>query len=156
MIQIFTLPQRKSCRNAIISFTEKGIPFIERRIDKEPLSVEELRQILCYCKDIYSLVTDYSKDFRKLCSTLAEKGKTFEDLTISEVATMMKRYPNIVRTPIIFNGKKVEVGYSPEKLQVFTPRVQRAAMMNEILKKIRAEENARLTEGEVVCKGHWA
>lgn len=66
MVTLYTSPSCTSCRKARAWLEEHEIPFVERNIFSEPLSIDEIKQILRMTEDgtdeIISTVQKYSKN----------------------------------------------------------------------------------------------
>ena len=67
MVTLYTSPSCTSCRKARAWLEEHEIPFVERNIFSEPLSIDEIKQILRMTEDgTDEIISTRSKVFQKL------------------------------------------------------------------------------------------
>ena len=59
---------------------------------------------------------------KKLYETLP---KNFEELNTEEMLNLLLANQKFLRTPLIFDDKHLSVGYNPEAIRTFIPRVRR-------------------------------
>lgn len=50
--------------------------------------------------------------------------KDIEDYTVNEMVDILLIHPQLLRSPIIFNDTKLLVGYDPDGIRLFLPRVR--------------------------------
>lgn len=157
MITVFTLSQRKGCRDAIDHLVKHNLPFIERKLHHEPLTMDELCTMLTYTHDegTYEILSEHSKEFKRISAELEAKGMTFDDLKLSELHAIVKQFPRIIKTPIILDGKQMTIGFSEDIMTTIIPRSIRLAHISNNLEIVRAIEDAKLQQGEEISQGHW-
>ena len=106
---IYTSEMNTSSKKTIKWFTDNKIPFRVVTINKETVAKEELKKIL--------ELSDFS---------LAEliKGtvdiSSIEELPLSKDVLIDK--PKMIRSPIISNGKHIQIGFHTEEIRSFIPR----------------------------------
>ena len=67
MVTLYTSPSCTSCRKAKAWLEEHDIPYKERNIFSEPLSIEEIKEILRMTEDgTDEIISTRSKSFQKL------------------------------------------------------------------------------------------
>lgn len=116
MIHIYTTPSCSSCRKAKKWFDQYEIPYQEKNI----FSIKLSRQ------DIYNILRNSENGFEDIISTrskiIKENNIDIESMTISELTDFIVENPSILRRPIIFDDKKMQIGYNDEEIRVFLPR----------------------------------
>lgn len=116
MIVIYTSTSSLSCRNTVSWFRVRGIPFIERKLNKQPLTSDELKKILLLtCNGFDDIISTKSKHYRKI-------QKDFENYTFEEAVYLISNNSSLIKKPIIIEGKKIAIGYSEDKLLPFIPK----------------------------------
>ena len=64
------------------------------------------------------IISTRSKHFKKLNVSL-------DDLSLNELLTYIHKNPRILKTPIIIDEKRIQVGFREEELRQFIPREKR-------------------------------
>ena len=107
----------KSTRKARQWMIKNKIPFVERNIREEPLTVLELQ-------DILRITTDGTDDIIAKRSALY-KTLNFDQLSLLELLEIVHNEPSLLRSPIIVDKQKIQVGYNEEEMHQFIPRKTR-------------------------------
>lgn len=116
MISLYTTPSCTSCRKARAWLTENELPFKERNIFSDPLNSDELMEILSLTKNgTEDIISTRSKVYQKLDIHL-------EELKLEELLSLIEKYPNLLKRPIILDENKLQVGYNEEDIRKFVPR----------------------------------
>lgn len=116
MISLYTTPSCTSCRKARAWLTENELPFKERNIFSDPLNSDELMEILSLTKNgTEDIISTRSKVYQKLDIDL-------EELKLEELLSLIEKYPNLLKRPIILDENKIQVGYNEEDIRKFVPR----------------------------------
>ena len=116
MISLYTTPSCTSCRKARAWLTENELPFKERNIFSDPLNSDELMEILSLTKNgTEDIISTRSKVYQKLDIDL-------EELKLGELLSLIEKYPNLLKRPIILDENKLQVGYNEEDIRKFVPR----------------------------------
>ena len=116
MISLYTTPSCTSCRKARTWLTENELPFKERNIFSDPLNSDELMEILSLTKNgTEDIISTRSKVYQKLDIDL-------EELKLEELLSLIEKYPNLLKRPIILDENKLQVGYNEEDIRKFVPR----------------------------------
>jgi len=119
MISLYTTPSCTSCRKARAWLTENELPFKERNIFSDPLNSDELMEILSLTKNgTEDIISTRSKVYQKLDIDL-------EELKLEELLSLIEKYPNLLKRPIILDENKLQVGYNEEDIRKFVPRNSR-------------------------------
>lgn len=108
-----------STRKAKQWFAKQGIEFVERNILKHPLTVEELQGILRMTVDgTDEIISTRSKIYKDL-------DLDIEALPLQELLELIHKHPRLLRSPIIVDEKRLQVGYHEDDIRQFLPRKTR-------------------------------
>lgn len=125
MVNLYTSPSCTSCRKARAWLKEHDIPFKERNIFSEPLTKDEIKQILRMTEDgTEEIISTRSKVFQEL-------GINLDDLTMDELLNLVEKNPGLLRRPIIMDDKRLQVGYNEDEIRRFLPREVRALELQQ-------------------------
>ncbi|MDQ0298831.1 regulatory protein spx [Salibacterium salarium] len=125
MVTLLTSPSCTSCRKAKAWLEEYNIPFEERNIFASPLSVEEVKEIVRLTEDgTDEIVSKRSKVFQELDVEL-------ENLSLQRLFELISENPGLLRRPIIFDEKRLQVGYNEAEIRRFLPRKVRTFNLME-------------------------
>ncbi|RDW15741.1 transcriptional regulator Spx [Oceanobacillus arenosus] len=108
-----------STRKAKQWFTKHGVKYVERNIIKEPLTVSELQGILRMTVDgTDEIISTRSKVYKDL-------DLDIETLPLQELLELIHEHPRLLRSPIMVDVKRLQVGYHEEDIRQFLPRKTR-------------------------------
>lgn len=125
MVNLYTSPSCTSCRKARAWLKEHDIPFKERNIFSEPLTKDEIKQILRMTEDgTEEIISTRSKVFQEL-------GINLDDLTMDELLDLVEKNPGLLRRPIIMDDKRLQVGYNEDEIRRFLPSEVRALELQQ-------------------------
>ncbi|HEY4601918.1 MAG TPA: transcriptional regulator SpxA [Cerasibacillus sp.] len=125
MVTLYTSPSCTSCRKAKAWLEEHDIPFKERNIFSEPLTLEEIKGILRMTEDgTDEIISTRSKVFQQL-------DVDIETLPLNELFTLIQENPGLLRRPIILDEKRLQVGYNEDEIRRFLPRTVRTFQLRE-------------------------
>ncbi|AIE59349.1 transcriptional regulator SpxA [Bacillus methanolicus] len=125
MVTLYTSPSCTSCRKAKQWLEEHDIPYRERNIFAEPLSIEEIKEILRMTEDgTDEIISTRSKTFQKLDVNL-------DTMPLQELFELIKNNPGLLRRPIIMDEKRLQVGYNEDEIRRFLPRKVRTYQLRE-------------------------
>ncbi|MGV2941553.1 Spx/MgsR family RNA polymerase-binding regulatory protein [Mesobacillus sp. LC4] len=92
------------------------IPFVERNMAEEPLTVAELQELLRMTTDgTDDIISKRSLPYRTL-------DIDFEKLSLFELLELVHEHPRLLKSPLIVEKKKLQVGYNEEEIRQFLPR----------------------------------
>ncbi|CAG9606810.1 Spx/MgsR family RNA polymerase-binding regulatory protein [Pseudoneobacillus rhizosphaerae] len=95
------------------------IPFVERNIKEEPLTVLELQ-------DILRMTLEGTDDIMaKKSAPYKSMNLDFDELSLLELLEIVHQHPRLLKSPLIVEGKKLQVGYNEEEIRQFLPRKMR-------------------------------
>ena len=125
MVTLYTSPSCTSCRKAKLWLEEHEIPYTERNIFSEPLSLEEIKEILRMTEDgTDEIISTRSKTFQKLDVNL-------DAMPLQDLFKLIKENPGLLRRPIIIDEKRLQVGYNEDEIRRFLPRRVRTFQLRE-------------------------
>lgn len=125
MVTLYTSPSCTSCRKARAWLEEHEIPFTERNIFSEPLSLNEIKQILRMTEDgTDEIISTRSKVFSKI-------DVSVESLSLQKLYDLIQEYPGLLRRPILIDEKRLQVGYNEDEIRRFLPRKVRTFQLKE-------------------------
>ncbi|ADC48450.1 MULTISPECIES: transcriptional regulator SpxA [Alkalihalophilus] len=125
MVTLLTSPSCTSCRKAKAWLEENNIPFEERNIFSAPLSVEEVKEVVRMTEDgTDEIISTRSKVFQELNVEL-------ESLSLQTLFKIISDHPGLLRRPIIFDEKRLQVGYNEAEIRRFLPRKVRSFHLEE-------------------------
>lgn len=120
MVTLYTSPSCTSCRKARAWLKEHNIPYAERNIFSDPLSVDELKQILQMTEDgTEEIISTRSKVYQDLHVNI-------DDLSLKDLLDLVQRHLGLLRRPIIMDEKRLQVGYNEDEIRRFLPHEVRA------------------------------
>ncbi|MHA8110556.1 transcriptional regulator Spx [Lactobacillaceae bacterium Melli_B4] len=132
MLNLYVAPSSASSRKARAWLKEHNIPFKERNINSNPLNADEVKQILRLTENgSEDIISTRSNIFKKLNLNL-------DDLSVSQLIKLVVKYPDLIRRPIIFDDKRLEVGYNEEEIRRFLPREVREAELRQLESQLGA------------------
>ncbi|MGM7700912.1 transcriptional regulator SpxA [Pseudalkalibacillus sp. Hm43] len=130
MVTLYTSPSCTSCRKARAWLEEHEIPFQERNIFSEPLSINELKEILRMTEEgTDEIVSKRSKTFQELNVNL-------ETMPLQDLFELMSENPGLLRRPIMIDEKRLQVGYNEDEIRRFLPRKVRTFQLQEAQKMV--------------------
>lgn len=125
MVTLYTSPSCTSCRKAKSWLEEHEIAYTERNIFSEPLSIEEIKEILRMTEDgTDEIISTRSKTFQKLDVNL-------DTMPLQDLFELIKANPGLLRRPIIIDEKRLQVGYNEDEIRRFLPRRVRTFQLRE-------------------------
>ncbi|EAE0057200.1 transcriptional regulator Spx [Listeria monocytogenes] len=130
MVTLYTSPSCTSCRKARAWLEEHDIPYKERNIFSEPLSLDEIKEILRMTEDgTDEIISTRSKTFQKLNVDL-------DSLPLQQLFELIQKKPGLLRRPIIIDEKRLQVGYNEDEIRRFLPRRVRTYQLREAQKMV--------------------
>lgn len=125
MVTLYTSPSCTSCRKAKAWLEEHNIPYSERNIFSEPLTLDEIKEILRMTEDgTEEIISTRSKVFQKL-------KVDFDQLPMQDLFDLIQENPGLLRRPIILDDKRLQVGYNEDEIRRFLPRSVRTFQLKE-------------------------
>ncbi|MEQ6388282.1 transcriptional regulator SpxA [Bacillaceae bacterium S4-13-58] len=125
MVTLYTSPSCTSCRKAKSWLEEHNIPYQERNIFSEPLTIDEIKEILRMTEDgTDEVISTRSKVFQKL-------NLNIDQMPMKDLFELIRDNPGLLRRPIILDEKRLQVGYNEDEIRRFLPRTVRTYQLRE-------------------------
>ena len=116
MIKIYTISSCTSCKKAKAWLNAHQLPYKEQNLGKEPLTREEILAILTKTENgIESIVSSKNRYAKALDCNL-------DELSLSEVIDLIQENPRILKSPILIDEKRLQLGYKEDDIRAFLPR----------------------------------
>lgn len=120
MVTLYTSPSCTSCRKARVWLREHEIPFTERNIFAEPLTMTEIKNILRMTENgTEDIISKRSKAYQALKVDV-------DSLSMTDLYELIRKTPGLLRRPIIIDDKRLQIGYNEDEIRRFLPRKVRA------------------------------
>ncbi|OJG48044.1 regulatory protein Spx [Enterococcus hirae] len=95
---------------------ENRLDFEEKNIFAEPISENEIREILAATNGgVEDIISTRSKIYEKLAID-------FNELTLKQMIVLFKQYPSLLRRPILIDEKRILIGFNEDEIRSFVPR----------------------------------
>lgn len=132
MLNLYVAPSSASSRKARAWLKAHDIAFRERNINSNPLNADEVKQILRLTENgSEDIISTRSKIFKKL-------NIDFDSLSLSDLVDLVVKYPDLIKRPIVFDDKRLEVGYNEEEIRRFLPRSIRETELKKLESQLEA------------------
>lgn len=135
MVTLFVTPSSTSSRKARAWLEEHQIPFTERNIMANPLSVNEIKSILRMTGNgTEDLISTRSKAYQALDVDL-------DEVPMNDLYQIIHDNPGMLRRPIMMDDKRLQIGYNEDEIRRFLPREVRQlelAKAQEIAEQLEA------------------
>lgn len=119
MIKVYTISSCTSCKKAKTWLNAHKLPYKEQNLGKEPLTREEILDILTKTEDgVESIISSKNRYAKALSYDINE-------LSVNEVIALIQENPRILKSPIIIDEKRLQVGYKEDDIRAFLPRAVR-------------------------------
>lgn len=129
MVILYSSPSCTSCRKARAWLQEHGIPFKERNIFSEPLSKNEIKNILqMTVHGTEDIISKRSKAYTQLNVDL-------DELPMNKLYDLLRKQPGLLRRPIIIDDRRMQVGYNEDEIRRFLPRKVRKMELEQAQRK---------------------
>lgn len=110
-LMFYTYPSCTSCRKTKAWLKEKGIKYEERHLFKAPPTVEELLEIIKMTNNgLDEILSTRSQKFKEL-------DVDIEELTVTQLLSMIHEEPRLLKRPILTDGEKLIVGYNKSMME---------------------------------------
>lgn len=130
VVTLFTSPSCTSCRKAKSWLMKNNIEFKERNIFSDPLTIEEIRNILSITEEgTEDIISFRSKTFQKL-------NIDIDTMSIQDLYKVIQENPGMLRRPILVDNKRLQVGYNEDEIRRFLPKEVRMNQLKEIKNKV--------------------
>ena len=119
-VTIYTQSSCSSSRKALKWLKENDIAYNEKRITSQPLTLAEFKQILSMTEEgTDEIIATNSNDFKNLKVDI-------DQLSIQQLYNLIQQHPRMLRSPILMDEKRIQIGYNEMDIRRFIPRKIRA------------------------------
>ncbi|GGG11394.1 regulatory protein Spx [Lysinibacillus alkalisoli] len=119
-VTIYSQASCSSSRKALKWLKENNISFKEKRVTSQPLTLNEFKEILSMTEDgTDEIIATNSNDYKNL-------NLDIDQLSIQELYEVIQAHPRMLRSPILIDEKRIQVGYNEMDIRRFIPRKVRA------------------------------
>ena len=119
MIKIYTLSSCTSCKKAKNWLNAHQLSYNEHNLGKEAITKEEILDILTKTENgVASIVSSKNRYAKSLDCDI-------DELSVSEVIDIITANPRILKSPILIDEKRLQVGYKEDDIRAFLPRAVR-------------------------------
>lgn len=113
MIKIYMSPSCSSCRKVKAWFDKEKIPYTEINILKQPITEEDLKEMLEKSLDgTDEIISTRSKVFQ-------EQKIDVDSMSLKDLLSFIQANPSILKRPIIVDDTKIQVGYNSDEIEIF-------------------------------------
>ncbi|GAX03625.1 arsenate reductase [Secundilactobacillus pentosiphilus] len=115
-VTLFTSPSCTSCRKAKKWLKTHEVDFAEQNIFVQAPSIKQLKLILQLTENgTEDIISKRSKEYKKLTVEI-------DTLPVSELLNLITQHPGLLRRPILFDEKRLQVGFNEDEIRRFLPR----------------------------------
>ena len=126
MVTLYTTPSCTSCRKARAWLEQHQIPYTERNIFSEPLSLQEIKDILRMTEEgTEDIVSTRSKAYSDLNIEISE-------ISLNDFYRIVQEQPGLLRRPIMIDEKRLQIGFNEDEIRRFLPREVRALELRKV------------------------
>lgn len=127
-VTIYSQASCSSSRKALKWLKEHDIHYKEKRITSHPLTLAEFKEVLSMTEDgTDEIIATNSNDFKNL-------NIDIDQLSIQELYAIIQAHPRMLRSPILVDEKRIQVGYNEMDIRRFIPRKVRAYELDAMTK----------------------
>jgi regulatory protein spx len=122
VIKLYTFSSCTSCRKAREILMENQIPFKEKNMNIDPLSEEEILNLLSYTTNgTTDIMSKRSQDVKELEIDL-------DELSLNSWVELVNQNPGILRRPLLLTPDQLIVGYNKEE---YSGLIKKAKIKNQ-------------------------
>ena len=126
LVTLYTTPSCTSCRKARAWLEEHQIPYTERNIFSEPLSLQEIKDILRMTEEgTEDIVSTRSKAYSDLNIEISE-------ISLNDFYRIVQEQPGLLRRPIMIDERRLQIGFNEDEIRRFLPREVRALELRKV------------------------
>jgi len=103
-----------------------NLPFVERNIFQERLTVAEIKEILSMTEEgTDEIISTRSRAYDEL-------DIDFDALPLQQLYLVIQENPGVLKRPIIMDHKRLQIGYHEDEIRRFMPRKIRNIQLWEV------------------------
>src|SRR5699024_10337248 len=117
-VMVYGIPC-SSTRQAKEWLTKYEVPFVTKNIMRNPLTIQELQFILSRTVEgTDEIISTRSKVYN-------DRNLDMDALPLQQLLKLIQEDPKLIRSPIIIDEKRFQVGYHEDEIRQFLPRKTR-------------------------------
>src|SRR5690625_2752933 len=125
LINVYGTPS-SSTRKVKQWFESRDIQYIYRDLREQPLTIKEIQHIL-------SLTENGTEDILYVRSVIFKQlYLDIDNLSLQDLLRYIKKYPDLMRNPLIFDKQKLQIGFSEHDIRQFIPSEERRALLMDL------------------------
>lgn len=136
MIKLYVSPSCTSCRKAKAWLEDHDLEYVEKNIYHEPLTKDEIKEILMLTDDGTEEIISYRSQAYK------DLDVDINSLSMNDLLELFIEEPSLIRRPIIMDDRRLQIGYNEEEIRMFLPRSIRQVELAEIHDRLAEVESA--------------
>lgn len=126
MIHLYVAPSCISCRNARTWLEDHHIDYQIHHLLSEPLSDLEIKHILYLTESgVFELISPLTRAYKEL-------EVEVETLPLRTLYDLIRTYPGMLRKPIVFDERRLVIGYNEDELRCFLPKEESRREMRKL------------------------
>lgn len=116
MIKVYTISSCTSCKKAKTWLNAHKLPYKEQNLGKEPITKEEILNILSKTENgVESIISSKNRYAKAL-------NRNLDELSLNDVIDLIQENPRILKSPILIDEKRLQIGYKEDDIRAFLPR----------------------------------
>ena len=126
-VTVFTHTSCSSSRKTIDWLREQNIPFIEKKLTDQGMSFNEF-------KDMLRLTENGTTDLLSVQkSVYKQAADQLDEMSLRELYSFVASHPQILKSPIVVDDNRIQIGFSEKEIRTFIPRHDRIAELKRLL-----------------------
>lgn len=122
MLKLFTYPSSVDCKKVKQWLDKRCIPYQEKELFDHLVTMEELKQMTSLTE--MGVIDIIAPEYLSMVQHVIEDN----DISLKELYESMEREPKLLKLPILYDDKRMLVGYNEEELNKFLPKPTRVIM----------------------------
>ncbi|HLQ75361.1 MAG TPA: Spx/MgsR family RNA polymerase-binding regulatory protein [Alloiococcus sp.] len=122
MLKLFTYPSSIDCKKVKQWLDKRCIPYQEKELFDDLVTMEELKQMTSLTE--MGVIDIIAPEYLSMVQHVIEDN----DISLKELYESMEREPKLLKLPILYDDKRMLVGYNEEELNKFLPKPTRVIM----------------------------
>jgi len=122
MLKLFTYPSSIDCKKVKQWLDKRCILYQEKELFDDLVTMEELKQMTSLTE--MGVIDIIAPEYLSMVQHVIEDN----DISLKELYESMEREPKLLKLPILYDDKRMLVGYNEEELNKFLPKPTRVIM----------------------------
>ena len=126
-VTVFTHTSCSSSRKTLDWLREQNIPFIEKKLTDQGMSFTEF-------KDMLRLTENGTTDLLSVQkSVYKQAADQLDEMSLRELYSFVASHTQILKSPIVVDDNRIQIGFSEKEIRTFIPRHDRIAELKRLL-----------------------